>query len=404
MISPEVGARGAGYLRESVMSEKRLSTIAHAGLFAEPRHVDSRFLEALTMSNFGFAEYLWIDGACPTQGIRSKARVVSVPDHPGVADFPEWSFDGSSTGQADGSDSDCILVPVRVYNDPFRGEGNYLVLCEVDAANGGAHSSNHRAKLRAILADAGRELDPWLGFEQEYTMFRDGRPLGFPKDGFPAPQGQYYCGAGSENAFGREIVEAHARACVDAGVMIYGVNAEVMPGQWEFQVGYRGIEGENCGALRVADDTWTGRYLLKRVSEQFDVAISFDNKPVKGDWNGAGMHTNFSTVYTRDPARGLAAIDAIVDALEVRHDADIAHFGDKLAERLTGLHETCSIKTFKSGVAHRGASIRIPQPVAKNGYGYLEDRRPGANSDPYRVGICLIDAVVRSGFDRELAA
>jgi glutamine synthetase len=253
-------------------------------------------------------------------------------------------------------------------------------------------------------SDAGRELDPWLGFEQEYTLFRDGRPLGFPKDGFPAAQGQYYCGAGSENAFGRDVVEAHARACIDAGVMIYGVNAEVMPGQWEFQIGYRGIEGENCGALRVADDTWTARYLLRRVSEQFGVAVSFDNKPVKGDWNGAGMHTNFSTVYTRDPAHGLAAIDAIVDALEVRHHADIAHYGDKLAERLTGLHETCSIDAFKSGVAHRGASIRIPQPVAKNGYGYLEDRRPGANSDPYRVGTCLIDAVVRSEFDRELAA
>ena len=356
------------------------------------------------MSNLGFAEYLWIDGASPTQGIRSKARVVSVPENPAVADFAEWSFDGSSTGQAEGNDSDCILIPVRVYNDPFRGQGNYIVLCEVDKANGFAHESNSRAAMRAILADIERDVDPWLGFEQEYTMFRNGRPLGFPKHGYPAPQGQYYCSAGSVNAYGRELVEEHARACLDAGVLIYGVNAEVMPGQWEFQVGYRGIEGEQCNALRIADDVWVARYLLNRVSEKFDIQISFDNKPVKGDWNGAGMHTNFSTADTRDPAYGIEAIHAIVEELEMRHDEHIAHYGDRLDERLTGLHETCSIHTFRSGVAHRGASIRIPQPVAKKGCGYLEDRRPGANADPYRVGVCLVDAAARAGSCRERAA
>jgi glutamine synthetase len=345
------------------------------------------------MSNFGFAEYLWIDGGTPTQGIRSKARIVSLPESPRVEDFPSWSFDGSSTGQAEGDDSDCLLRPVRVYNDPFRGAGNYLVLCEVDDPNGKAHSSNQRARLRATLTEAGDELDPWLGFEQEYTMFANGRPLGFPKEGFPAPQGQYYCGAGAEAIFGREVVEDHARACIAADVLIYGINAEVMPGQWEFQVGYRGIESEQCDALRVADDVWVARYLLRRVGEKHSVRISFDNKPMKGDWNGAGMHTNFSTAYTRDPHFGIDAIHAIVDSLEHRHDEHIAEYGDQLGERLTGLHETCDINTFKSGVANRGASIRIPTPVAQKGYGYLEDRRPGANADPYRVAYCLVDAV-----------
>jgi glutamine synthetase len=353
------------------------------------------------MSNFGFAEYLWIDGSRPTQGVRSKARVVSVPKNPSVSDFAVWGFDGSSTGQADSSDSDCILQPVRVYNDPFRGFGNYIVLCEVNNADGSTHESNGRSSLRTLVETAGKEVDPWLGFEQEYTMFRDGRPLGFPEEGFPAPQGSYYCGAGNDTSFGREVVEEHAMACVSAGVLIYGINAEAMPGQWEFQIGYRGIEGEACDALRVADDVWVARYLLNRVSEHHGVDISYENKPIKGDWKGAGMHANFSTVYTRDSNYGLDAINAIVTLLASRHDEHIAQYGEKLEERLTGTHGTSGINDFGSGVANRSTSIRIPQPVASKGYGYLEDRRPGANSDPYRVGTCLIGAVTQS--DRKVA-
>ena len=344
------------------------------------------------MSNINFAEYVWIDGTQPTQQIRSKARVVNVPDDPTPADFPSWSFDGSSTGQATGEDSDCLLNPVRVYADPFRGEGNFIVLCEVRNPDGSDHISNQRARLRSAIIQADDGLDPWVGFEQEYTLFRDGRPLGFPADGYPAPQGQYYCGAGAENVFGRDIVEAHACACVRAGVLIYGINAEVMPGQWEFQVGFRGNSDESCDALSVADDVWVARYLLHRVSEQFGVRVSFDNKPIKGDWNGAGMHTNFSTAGTRCPETGIDAIESIVASLEQLHEAHIAEYGDRLSERLTGAHETCDIRTFKSGVANRGASIRIPQSVALKGYGYLEDRRPGANSDPYRVATCLVGA------------
>lgn len=348
------------------------------------------------MNQLTFAEYLWIDGSKPTQQIRSKARIVNVQNTNNPQDFPEWSFDGSSTGQAEGHNSDCLLKPVRVYRDPFRGENDVLVLCEVLDPNSNVHISNQRARMCSALDELDSESQPWLGFEQEYTLFQHGRPLGFPANGFPAPQGQYYCGAGSENVFGREIVEAHARACLDAGLLFYGINAEVMPGQWEFQIGYRGIEGERCDALSVADDIWIGRYLLQRIGEQFNVQVSFDNKPMKGDWNGAGMHTNFSTKATRDPKVGVVAIGKIVEALRVNHAAHIAEYGDRLSERLTGLHETCGIDTFMSGVAHRGASIRIPQPVAKQGYGYLEDRRPGANSDPYRVGMCLIAAAVQS--------
>src|SRR5262249_46191093 len=142
--------------------------------------------------------------------------------------------------------------------------------------------------------------EPWIGFEQEYVLFKGQRPLGFPAGGEPAPQGPYYCSVGADAAFGRPIVEAHTRACIAAGIRIYGINGEVLPGQWEFQVGYRGIEGESADPLTVSDHLWLARWLMFRIAEDFNVVPSFAAKPVKGDWNGSGMHTNFSTRATRD--------------------------------------------------------------------------------------------------------
>lgn len=345
------------------------------------------------MNITGFAEYIWLDGTRPTQQIRSKARVLALPENPALADFPTWGFDGSSTGQAIGEDSDCLLEPVRIATDPRRGAGNYLVLCEVHNADGTPHQTNHRAGLRHMLDIAGSDIDPWAGFEQEYTIFKDGRPLGFPANGYPAPQGPYYCSVGASAAFGRELADAHAQACLDAGLLIYGTNAEVMPGQWEFQIGFRGIEGEPADVLTMSDHVWLARFLLQRDAERFGWTVSFDNKPVAGDWNGAGMHTNFSTAATRAPASGQNAIASAIKSLSRRHALHIADYGAGLSERLTGQHETCRIDEFRSGVAHRGASIRIPASVAAKGYGYLEDRRPGANADPYRVAACLVETI-----------
>lgn len=345
------------------------------------------------MNTDSFAEYIWLDGSQPTQQLRSKARVLRLPHSPGGNDFPVWGFDGSSTGQATGDDSDCLLQPVCVVNDPRRGTGSYLVLCEVLDAAGEPHSSNHRAELRHLLAAAGPAADPWAGFEQEYTVYRGERPLGFPPNGYPAPQGPYYCGVGAEVAFGRELADAHAAACVAAGLAIYGINAEVMPGQWEFQIGARGNADETVDALTMADHLWLARFLLHREGERLGYSVSFANKPVAGDWNGAGMHTNFSTAATRSRQTGRQAIEAAIEALSQRHDRHIPHYGEGLAARLTGNHETCSIDTFRSGIADRGASIRIPQSVAIKGYGYLEDRRPGANADPYRVAARLIETI-----------
>lgn len=351
------------------------------------------------MKKTAFAEYIWVDGNKPTQGLRSKARIVQVGSTAKAADFPDWSFDGSSTGQASGDDSDCILRPVRVVRDPVRSDDGYLVLCEVLNADGTPHASNHREVLCVALDAGGDAINPWIGFEQEYTMFRNGRPLGWPEQGFPGPQGPYYCGVGTGRIFGRDLVNEHAAMCNEAGLMIYGINAEVMPGQWEFQVGYRGIDGESGDALKVCDELMIARWLLHRLGEKHDIEVSFANKPIEGDWNGAGMHTNFSTSQTRDPRGGMDAIRAAIEALSFHHDAHIAHYGEGLERRLTGAHETCDINTFRSGVADRGASIRIPQTVSLKGYGYLEDRRPGSNADPYIVATCLVTAIagVRSG-------
>ena len=339
-------------------------------------------------------EYIWMDGAQPTQKLRSKARVLHLNGSSRkISDFPDWGFDGSSTWQAPGSDSDLTLKPVRWTEDPVRGKGNYLIMCEVFMPDGSPHSSNTRARLRQVLdAGAGKE-EPWFGSEQEYTLFRNRTPLGWPDKGYPAPQGPFYCGAGADEVFGRELVERHFQSCVQAGLMIFGMNAEVMPGQWEFQIGHRGAPGETADPLTVADHVWIARFLLYRLGEDFKITATLDNKPVKGNWNGAGQHTNFSTKSMRDPKTGREVIERSIARLKKKHSEHIAVYGHGLSDRLTGLHETCHIDEFRSGVADRGASLRIPLHVSKKGYGYLEDRRPGANADPYQVAARILQTV-----------
>lgn len=349
------------------------------------------------------AEYIWLDGSKPTQQLRNKTRILDLGEsQPKLTDFPQWGFDGSSTYQSEGHHSDLVLEPVRFVNDPIRGPGNFLVLCEVLNVDMTPHVSNTRAVLREEMKNGGAQQEVWVGFEQEYTLYQDGRPLGWPQDGFPAPQGPYYCGVGADRIFGRELVEEHAQACMDADLAIYGINAEVMPGQWEFQIGYRGIAKEAVDPLTMADHTWLSRWLLNRMGEEHNVTVSWACKPVKGDWNGAGMHTNFSTRDMRDPKTGWGAITAFLTALSKHHQEHIAEYGDGLSDRLTGHHETCDINTFRTGECDRGASVRIPEPVAKNRYGYIEDRRPGANADPYRVSSRLLKTLAVAS--REKAA
>ena len=332
-------------------------------------------------------EYVWMDGASPTQKLRSKTRMVHISseDETKIEHFPEWGFDGSSTYQADRHDSDLILKPVHFIRDPIRGMKHFIVMCEVLNPDNTAHSSNTRAKLRQVLKAGAEKEDPWFGVEQEYTLFKGRTPMGWPAGGYPAPQGPFYCGVGADEVFGRELVDRHAKMAIKAGLMIFGVNAEVMPGQWEFQIGYRNIEGDSPDPLTVADHAWLARWLLYRLGEDFGITVTLDPKPIQGDWNGAGQHTNFSIQSMRDPATGAKVIKKIIPLLEKHHKDHIAVYGHRLSERLTGLHETSRIDEFKHGVADRGASIRIPLHVSKKGCGYLEDRRPGANADPYQI-------------------
>ena len=343
---------------------------------------------------FNICEYIWMDGASPTQKLRSKTRILKdLPQPVELKNFPEWGFDGSSTYQAPGQKSDLVLKPVRIVKDPYRGPAHYLVMCEVFNPDGSPHKTNTRAKLRQVLdAGAGKE-EPWFGVEQEYTLFKNRTPLGWPDKGYPAPQGPFYCGIGADEVFGRELVEKHLQYCVSAGLMIFGVNAEVMPGQWEFQIGYRHIAGESADPLTIADHTWLARYLLYRVGEDFKITATLDNKPVQGNWNGAGQHTNFSIKSMRDPTTGMAVIERSIKLLSQKHKEHIEVYGHGLSERLTGQHETCHIDDFKYGVADRSASIRIPLHVHKKGYGYLEDRRPGANADPYQVSARILKTI-----------
>lgn len=327
------------------------------------------------------AEYIWIDGHQPTAKLRSKTKVIDGSIN-NLNDIPEWGFDGSSTMQAEGHDSDCLLKPVYYVKDPLRGEDHILVMNEVLQADGSIHKSNTRARLTDI-AEKFKDHEPWFGIEQEYTFFVGRSPLGWPEGGYPAPQGPFYCGVGADEVFGRDIVEEHMDACLEAGIEISGINAEVMPGQWEFQVG-------PVGATEAGDQLWLARWLLYRISEEYGVNATLHPKPVKGDWNGAGAHTNFSTKSMRENG-GIKVIEAACEALGKNHDKHIVLYGAHNEERLTGLHETCSIHEFRYGVSDRGASIRIPMATAKDGHGYLEDRRPSANMDPYQVCAALIE-------------
>lgn len=339
------------------------------------------------------ATYIWLDGAEPTQTLRCKMRVLQHPKGSmTISDFPEWGFDGSSTNQACGHDSDLILQPVFFVQDPLRDTGSYLVLCEVLNPDGTPHATNKRARLRDLMKTC-IEHEPWIGFEQEYTLFKGTQPLGWPDRGYPAPQGPFYCGVGADEVFGRDIVETHAQACIDANLMIFGTNAEVMPGQWEFQIGYRGLSNESADPITVADHLWVARWLLYRIGEECDISAKLHPKPVRGDWNGAGKHTNFSTKAMRDPKTGMTAINDAIEALRANHQAHIKVYGHGIEERLTGRHETASYKEFSSGIGHRGASVRIPRSVSNAGYGYIEDRRPCANANPYEVAAILLESI-----------
>lgn len=327
-------------------------------------------------------EYIWLDGYKPTPNLRGKTLIKEFDAFPALEQLPFWGFDGSSTLQAEGSSSDCVLKPVAVYPDPERKNG-VLVLCEVmmpDAKT--PHPSNTRT---SIIEDDGA----WFGFEQEYFFYQNGRPLGFPDAGFPAPQGPYYCGVGYSNVGGvaRKIVEEHLDICLAAGINHEGINAEVAKGQWEFQVFGK-------GSRKAADEIWLARYLLQRLTEKYGIDVEYHCKPLGDtDWNGSGMHANFSTAYMREVG-GKDYFEALMGAFAEARADHIAVYGPDNHMRLTGKHETASIHQFSYGVADRGASIRVPHSFVNSDYrGYLEDRRPNSQGDPYQIASQILKTI-----------
>lgn len=346
-----------------------------------------------------WAEYVWIGGAEPEKRVktlRCKGRpLVFDKLCESVENIPEWAFDGSSTYQAEGHMSDIRLVPVHFIYDPLRsvsGGKDIIVLCETRNIDGTPHGTNTRMRLVDAAKRYGAE-EAIFGLEQEYTLYdRDGvKPLRWPVGpGYPAPQGRYYCGVGCDEVYGEEIIEEHTRACLKAGLSLAGINAEVMPAQWEFQIGA-------IAAPQVADELWLARWLLYKVASKFGVSVRLDPKPIQGDWNGAGCHTNFSTKAMRETG-GLEAIFRACKKLSNFHSEHIAVYGAFNEKRLTGKHETCSISQFRFAPYDRGASVRIPISTMDKGCGYLEDRRPAANIDPYEVCLALLETVCGNGF------
>ena len=333
-------------------------------------------------------EYIWLDGATPTQGLRSKTMMSKDGFSGKLEDLKNWSFDGSSTQQAEGGSSDCLLKPVFCCPDPDRTNA-YLVMCEVLNADGTPHSTNGRATIESD------DDDFWFGYEQEYFLMdpETDLPLGFPKGGFPTrPQFPYYCSVGAKNAFGREIVEEHFDLCIEAGLNIEGINAEVAPGQWEFQIFQK-------GAKQAADEIWIARYLLERTAEKYGVYVEWHPKPLgkDADWNGSGMHANFSNGKMRT-CGDKAVFDAICNEFGKHIEECISVYGAYNDQRLTGKHETAAITDFSYGVSNRGASIRIPIGTVEDGWkGRLEDRRPASNGDPYKIGAVIVKVVKASG-------
>ena len=345
-------------------------------------------------------EYVWLDGY-EVKNLRSKIKVVDAECRlgpgftPDIESFPEWGYDGSSTGQATGDFSDVILKPVKCMHNPFfKSDSNeiansFIVLCDIMNPDGSVHESSTRSGL-VDLDKKYAEHDMWFAFEQEYTIYdaTGTSPYNWPVSGFPEGQGRYYCGIGGDVAWGRDISDEHLMMCLEHNLCIVGTNAEVMPSQWEFQSG-------PLTALDAADNLWLSRFLLNKIAEKHHATISLDPKPIKGDWNGAGCHTNFSTKAMREKC-GKEEWTEICEAIGERTSEHMAVYGNLNHERLTGDHETCSMEDFRFGESDRGAAIRIPPVTSANSKGYLEDRRPAANIDPYLVCKVLLETVCES--------
>ena len=331
------------------------------------------------------AEYIWRDSC---HSLRSKTKILNCVETQSAYNtdtYSIWNYDGSSTGQANTENSEVILKPVKIYKNPLRNNSNNLantiVLCETYIYGDDnimiPHKDNTRNSAFNTFQD-NLDKNPMFGLELEFFLFRNGKPLAMPKypNEYPSPQGDYYCGVGSRNVYLRNMMEEVLSVALEMGLGITGLNAEVAPGQWEFQVCNTGIDA--------CDQFVIFKYILEMIGEKYNVEINYHPKPIEGDWNGSGCHVNFSTKGMRAEG-GYKLILESINKLKLKHNEHMLVYGHDNDKRLTGKHETADFNTFSYGVADRGCSIRIPKSTHENQYGYFEDRRPSSNIDPYVV-------------------
>jgi glutamine synthetase len=347
------------------------------------------------MNNHIVLEYIWLDSI---NNFRSKTKVMDIDINKDImSQIPIWNYDGSSTGQTISEDSEVNLIPVRIFKDPFREKNNlnplisnYLVWCEIVDKNMTPLKNSNRTKALNIF-DKFKDQEPWFGLEQEYFIvdYKTNLPLGFNSSSNPEAHGKYYCGVGTGNAICRSIPETHLDYCLLAGIKICGLNAEVAPAQWEYQIG-------PCIGIDAGDHLWVSRYILNRIAESYGYNISYHPKPLGTDldWNGSGCHTNFSTKLMREE-NGIKYIYDAIERLSENHTLHMASYGENNKLRMSGYHETSSYDNFTFGIANRSASVRIPNSVLNDSKGYFEDRRPASNCDPYLVTSLIMQTTMK---------
>lgn len=318
-------------------------------------------------------DYIWIDG---NGELRSKVRVMHDKDIHSLDQVEKWNFDGSSTGQADGNISEIFLHPVKMVPCPFRKNKSWIILCSCYRIDGMPAKYNHRHNAK-IIFDKYANQESWWGLEAEYFIYdyQTNLPIGFTK---AVHQGDYYCGVGGKNAFSiRQIVDEHMEACLYAGIRISGTNLEVAPGQAEYQIGI--VEG-----IDASDQLWISRFILDKITEKYNCYVVLHPKPLKGDWNGSGMHCNYSNKSMRQ-ADGMKYVYEAIEKLGKKHHDHMESYGEHNKERMSGKHETSNYDNFSYGIGSRKSSIRIPNDAVNGVNVYIEDRRVASNADPYLV-------------------
>ena len=351
-------------------------------------------------------EYIWIDDS---NNLRGKTMVYRKPFKT-AADLPVWNYDELAYKER-GLEVVVMLRPVALFPDPFRGGHHKLVLTEKLDLSFNPHFTNHRAKAVEILEKAAKH-EPMFGIEQEYFLLtrnqaiyeytdKDGTkkaerqylPYKWLGHGNPGGGGKFHStSVGGEVAYGREVAEEHLAACLKAGLEIWGINSEGLASQWEYQIGI-------CDGIEISDQIWIARYILHRITEPHNLIANMECKPYK-NFYGNGLHTNFSTKAMREGADGKKGIEFIREACiklskPETHKRHLEVYGEGNLERLIGnntwtaSHETCTWAEHSKDV-----SLRIPVDTVNAEQGYFEDRRVGANADPYQVVTVLVQSIL----------